>query len=98
MHTHSDGVIKVQNQAIGMFLNITILKLLPRDKKIGGVESIKNVVNGMIPFGELSRFKAPISRPSAQKQDIVVFLEKKCAISRFVLMLDKLINLEKLKV
>ena len=44
----------------------------------------------MIPFGELSRFI-----PSAQKQDIAVFLEKKCAILRFVLMLDKLINLEK---
>ena len=52
----------------------------------------------MIPFGELSRFKAPIGIPKAQKRDIAVFLEKKCAISRFVLMLDKLINLEKLKV
>ena len=49
----------------------------------------------MIPFGELSRFKAPIGGSSAQKRDIAVFLEKKCAISRFVLMLDKLINLEK---
>ena len=86
MHTHSDGVIKVQNQAIGMILHITILKLLPRDKK-GGVESIKNVVHGMIPFDELSRFKAPIGGPSAQKQDIAVFLENKCRISRFVLML-----------
>ena len=49
----------------------------------------------MIPFSELSRFKAPIGRPSAGKQDNAVFFGKKCAISRFVLMLDKLINLEK---
>ena len=49
----------------------------------------------MIPFSELLWFKAPIRRPSAQKQDIAVFWRKKCAILRFVLMLDKLINLEK---
>ena len=30
------GVIKVQNQAIWMILNITILKVLPEDKKEGG--------------------------------------------------------------
>ena len=35
-----NGVIKGQNQAIGMILHITIQKYLPRDKKGGGVKSI----------------------------------------------------------
>ena len=31
-----NGVLKVQNQAIGMILHITILIVLPKDKKGGG--------------------------------------------------------------
>ena len=34
-----NGAMKFQNQAIGMNLRITILKVLPKDKKGGGFES-----------------------------------------------------------
>ena len=34
-----NGVLKVQNKGIGMILHITILKVLPKDKKEGAVLS-----------------------------------------------------------